>query len=613
MASSPPSPRRRGFGSILVALLVLGGVGGAAWWFLAPGTQAVEAAPTWKVVRGPLRISVTEGGSLQSLRSTMIVSEVEGSTKIVAIVPEGTNVTDDDVAKGRVLVELDSSEIRNKLNRQEISVSDAAAALAQSRGALDIQLNQNASDVRKADLDVRFARLDLDKYLGAPVAEKIVSSKGADGRRVPPDVKTLADDPALEGEALQQTRKLRSEIDLADEEVSRASDKLAGTERLLAKGFVSQDELVADRLAKKRQEVAFDQAKTALALFVAYEFPKQVERLASDLLEAEETLLRAKKQAQSAQNQAEADLKGKEEKLRLEKDQFDLLQRQAAACTIRAKSPGLVVYASSIDNNDYRDGQPIQAGTAVREREAIISIPDPKRMGVRVNVHESALDKVKVGQTVFVTIDAFADRPLLGRIEKLATMPNASNRWQNPDLKVYPTDIVLEDAPAVLRPGMSAKVEILVKDIESALSVPVQAIGYTAGRPAVWRRAGGAGFEPTPVRLGQSSDRFAEVLDGVAEGDVVLLSPPRDAQKAAGAPRAGGPAGGPRAGRGGGMGGGEAGMQPSDTGPVVDPAAKAAPGASPAAPSGPGAAPSTGAAAPAPSPSAAGPARASGS
>ena len=124
--------------------------------------------------------------------------------------------------------------------------------------------------------------------------------------------------------------------------------------------------------------MALDQAKTALSLFLTYAFPKEVEKLWSDLLEAEETLGRVRKQADSSRIQAEADLKGKEEKLRLEKDQFALLERQLAACIIRARVPGLVVYASSEDKGDYRDGQPIQAGTSVREREAIISIPDPR-------------------------------------------------------------------------------------------------------------------------------------------------------------------------------------------------------------------------------------------
>jgi HlyD family secretion protein len=540
-----PSSPRKGFGPILAVVVVLAAAGGAGWWFLAPGTQATDAVPTFKVVRGPLRISVTEGGSLQSLKSAVIASDVEGSTKIVAIIPEGTTLTAEDVAQGRTLVELDSSEIRTKLNRQEISVSDALASLAQSAGALDIQLNQNASDIRKADLDVRFARLDLDKYLGASVAGKALASRNAEGRRVLPDVRTLAEDATLEGEALQEERKLKSEIDLSDEEVSRARDKLAGTEKLLAKGYVSQDELVADRLALKRQEVALDQAKTALSLFLTYSFPKQVEKLWSDLLEAEETLARVKKQADSSRTQAEADRKGKEEKLRLEKDQFEKLERQLAACVIKATTPGLVVYASSEDRGDWRDGQPIQAGTSVREREAIISIPDPKLMGVKVNVHESALDKVKVGQAVVVIVDAFADRPLAGRIERLATLPSGANRWQNPDLKLYPTDIVLDDPPANLRPGMSARVEILVKDLESTLAVPVQAIGYLGGKPTIWVRRD-ASVEPRPARLGLANDRFTEVLDGVADGDVVSLAPPKESKSAAGSSDRRGPKGGPK-------------------------------------------------------------------
>ena len=186
VAASSPS-RRSGSGRRLALVAVLGLGGAAAWWAMKPGAQAVESAPTWKIARGPLRISVTEGGSLQSLKSA--VDHLRGRrrpTKIVAIVPEGTSITAEDVANGRILVELDSSEIRNKLNRQEISVSDAAASLAQSRGGLDIQINQNASDVRKADLDVRFARLDLDKYLGAAVAEKALGSRNAEGRRDAP-------------------------------------------------------------------------------------------------------------------------------------------------------------------------------------------------------------------------------------------------------------------------------------------------------------------------------------------------------------------------------------------------------------------------------------------
>ncbi len=72
-----------------------------------PGVGATSETPLWTVTRGPLRITVTEGGSLQSLNPTTVSSQVKGETKIVAVVPEGSTVTPEDVAAGRVIVELD--------------------------------------------------------------------------------------------------------------------------------------------------------------------------------------------------------------------------------------------------------------------------------------------------------------------------------------------------------------------------------------------------------------------------------------------------------------------------------------------------------------------------
>jgi hypothetical protein len=74
---------------------------------------------------------------------------------------------------------------------------------------------------------------------------------------------------------------------------------------------------------------------------------------------------------------------------------------------------------------------------------------------------------------------------------------------------------------------MSAKVEILVGEVEGALQVPVQAVTLASGLPRVWVRGAG-GDAARPVTLGASSDRFVEVTEGLDEGDVVLLSPPRE-------------------------------------------------------------------------------------
>ena len=312
-------PRRKSPWVFLLPLVVVGGAVGAWLWQRGRADATLET-PLWTVTRGPLRITVTEGGSLQSLNPTTVSSQVKGETKIVAVVAEGTYLTEADVAAGRVIVELDKSNLEEKLQRQVVTVSGAESDLAQGVEALKIQQNQNDSDLRKATLDVQFARIDLQKYVGESIAARLEAhAAGLDAL----DYAALSKDAALEGEGLQERRKRESEIDLAKEEVARARDKLKWTEELLAKGYVSQDEHVADKLALKRNEVSLDQAQTSLALFLTYEFKKQVQKLVSDLREAKEELGRVERKAASSLASAQADVKGKEDKLRLEKSELE--------------------------------------------------------------------------------------------------------------------------------------------------------------------------------------------------------------------------------------------------------------------------------------------------
>lgn len=573
-------PRRRRAAVFFVPLLVVAGAVGA-WLWQRGGSGTVTETPLWTVTRGPLRITVTEGGSLQSLNPTTVASEVKGETKIVAIVPEGTYLTEEDVAKGLVIVELDKTNLEEKRQRQVVTVSGAESDLAQAQEAQKIQENQNDSDRRKATLDVQFARIDLQKYVGEVLATRLEAQAGALDTI---DYGALAGDPALDGEGLQERRRRESDIDLAREEVARAKDKLKGTEELLAKGFVSQDEHVADKLALKRNEVALDQATTSLALFLAYEFKKQVQRLTSDLREAKEEAGRTERRAASALTSKQADVQGKTDRLRLERTELERVLAEIELCTIRAQNPGLVVYASSEDRGRFGgDDKPIQPGTSIRERQPILSIPDPKALGVRINVHESAVARVKQGLHADVTVDAFPDKRLRGRVRQVATLPNSANRWQNPDLKIYATDVAIDAAPPTLRPGMSARVEILIEEIDAALFVPAPAVTIVAGKPTVHVRTS-KGDEARTVALGASNDRFVEVRTGLAEGDRVLLAPPKAPPAASS-----------------GTDGGERRTRRPRNGEA--PASAPAPGAGPA----PGAAP-TGGTAPAPSGSAPAPA-----
>ncbi|HRZ99718.1 MAG TPA: HlyD family efflux transporter periplasmic adaptor subunit, partial [Candidatus Paceibacterota bacterium] len=136
---------------------------------------------TFVVRRGPLNISVLEGGSVQALESQEIKCEVRvgyQGTKILKIVEEGYQVTEDDVRTNRILVELDSSEIKNRITQQDITFESTRASLVEAQQAYDIQVIQNFGEIKAAEQKVRFARLDLDRLLGDSTTTEIVDKLG---------------------------------------------------------------------------------------------------------------------------------------------------------------------------------------------------------------------------------------------------------------------------------------------------------------------------------------------------------------------------------------------------------------------------------------------------
>jgi multidrug efflux pump subunit AcrA (membrane-fusion protein) len=162
---------------LIVAVLAIG----VAVFLFTRRTGGTSEAATFVARRGPLQITVLEGGSMQAVDSQEIKCEVRvgyQGTKILKIVEEGYLVTDEDVKTNKVLVELDSSELQKLLVQQEILFQSSAAALADAQQGYDIQLNQNLSDIMAAEQKARFARMDFEKFLGNKAAEDVIRELG---------------------------------------------------------------------------------------------------------------------------------------------------------------------------------------------------------------------------------------------------------------------------------------------------------------------------------------------------------------------------------------------------------------------------------------------------
>jgi multidrug efflux pump subunit AcrA (membrane-fusion protein) len=163
----------------------------------------------------------------------------------------------------------------------------------------------------------------------------------------------------------------------------------------------------------------------------------------------------------------------------------------------------------------------------VRFRQTMLTIPDMSQMGVKVNIHESQVKKVHIGQRALVRVDAEPGKLLEGKVAELAILPDSSSSRYTPNLKVYPAIIHIDGYHPWLKPGMNAKAEIIVNQLADVLYVPVQSIEVDGDDHHFCYVSRGGSLERRSVVTGQFNDEFIEVQDGLQPGESVALTLPK--------------------------------------------------------------------------------------
>jgi HlyD family secretion protein len=457
----------------------------------APVDQPEEGPqPTFAVQRGPLTISILQSGTIQAMEQQIIASEVEGQPTIIYLIEEGARVKKDDL-----LVQLDASALQDNLVEQQIRVQNAEAAYIRARENLAVIKNQAASDISLTELNHKFAKEDLTQY--------------------------------TEGRYKQDLMSAESAIKLSEEELQLGNRKLEWSEKLFQENYISQSELDADRLSCNRAKLNLEMAKSSKRLLEDFTYTRQLAKLQSDVEQTRQALERAKLRASADIVQAQATLTANEAEWHKQQSKESKNKDQIAKTRICAPREGLVVYATSVKSSGVRGGgqAPLEAGQQVRERQELIYLPTADEMMAAVQVHESNMEKIRLGLPVIVTVEALKGRSFVGKISRIAPLPDAASMWMNPDLKVYQTEIQIEGRHPELRTGMSCMAEIIVEQHADALYVPVQAVLRVGGTPTVYVVRGGRS-EPVPVEVGLDNNRMIRILKGLDAKQTVLLNPP---------------------------------------------------------------------------------------
>jgi HlyD family secretion protein len=323
--------------------------------------------------------------------------------------------------------------------------------------------------------------------------------------------------------ARQQLVALQTQVDRAQVDVNTAQRELKRNSDLIEAGVASRSEYDA---ARDR----FDQAKIALQTARA--------NLESQKISVKEAMERANQQKIAVQ-EARTGIKSSESRAN---QQQALLRGQSSQ---RSKATQLSPLNGVVADIPTRVGEYAVAGLSTTP---LMTIADMSTINVEVNVDETEISNVEVGQQAKVKVDALGDKEMTAvvtqknplAVSKSDTQGGLSNRVNVQEAKEFKVTVELRDMPdevrAGLRPGMSATATITTKTKNNVIAVPLEAIvekAPSAPSPA----PSVAGSVPTPTSsekpksvkgvylLEGNKVRFIEITTGITgEADIEVTS-----------------------------------------------------------------------------------------
>jgi len=195
-------------------------------------------------------------------------------------------------------------------------------------------------------------------------------------------------------------------------------------------------------------------------------------------------------------------------------------------------------------------GQAVSGSGGFNSGTEVLTIADLNSMIINAQVNQADVPRMKVGETVEVTVEAVAGLTVTGLVERVSPQATIKN-----NIKGYPARIALKNVDPRIRPGMTANVKIPVASAANVMAVPLAAV-FTekASENGQMERfvyvQQGEGFEKRNVKVGVADYFYAEIQEGLKEGEIVSLELPKEerdkkAKQVASKSKSGGEAAGP--------------------------------------------------------------------
>ncbi|GEM46345.1 efflux RND transporter periplasmic adaptor subunit [Deinococcus cellulosilyticus] len=292
---------------------------------------------------------------------------------------------------------------------------------------------------------------------------------------------------ALQGAQLQLQVKLAEQQDTIQQKTQTVQKALQDLQQKRKKLKVQQELYRVGAISRAEEEEALLGVTTAT---------QNLQESTQSLQDAREALTRLKSTLQ--QSVEDSSLKLDHARSKLER------LKKGEETTVKAGLSGTVTEVRAVV------GQTVSAGT-------LVTVQDTSTLLVRVSVDETQIQQVRVGKRAEVRLDALKGVTLQGRVTGISPVGRSEQ-----NIPMFEVQVSLTDPPTTLKPGMSADVDVVVREARGVLTIPAQAVQSVNGRHYVQVKRQSE-VEYLPVVLGDQEGDRVVVKEGLSPGDQVQL------------------------------------------------------------------------------------------
>lgn len=321
------------------------------------------------------------------------------------------------------------------------------------------------------------------------------------------------------GEAMIKYREtkaayIKAKIAYKQMETWDASADMARAQRSLAKA----------RLSLENQKKTLDESerlfKKGIIPATEYESAKhQHTNQQMDFQSAEEELKAALEKGNSENRKVS----------RFELDNAEARMKQAekdiAGATVLAPVSGIIIKPPA--SGQEKTAKSVERGTTYQQGELLLAIGDLSGFSVNAKLDEVDITRVKLGQKVRVSGDAFPGELLTGSIQSIS--PHAEEGDSGKSVSSFGVRVVIDTIPPELKNrimvGMTANLDIIIHENPNALMVPISAVYEENGKRYLTRKQGETN-EKVEVTTGYTTQDSVEIISGLKAGDLIVVAAP---------------------------------------------------------------------------------------